>query len=1236
MAGRVRDHDWSSTPLGPVSDWPQSLKTVVGMMLAAPNPMVLLWGREGVLIYNDGYAQFAGDRHPQLLGMGAREAWPEIADFNDENIRRGLAGEAWSLKDQELALDRGRGLEPVWMDLDYGPVPDESGGPAGVMVFVTETTERVLADRARDAALQRLDMALSAGRGVGTWDWDVVADRVYSDERFARLYGVDPTVAREGATIDVFFGGIHPDDRPAVQARIAEVLKTGDLFQMEYRLVQPDGSIRWVIAEGRPLLDASGSAIRFPGVSFDVTDRREAADALADSQTRLEQAMNAADMGAFVWHIAEDRSEADPRMLAMFGLPLDGDLSLATALEKSIHPDDAGPYAAAVTEALDPKGPGRFLYDVRVVWPDRSEHVVRVSGQVQFDGDRPVSMAGTSQDVTEARTQEAALRRSEAQLRFLDTLTTAAQVTTDASEILAIITRLTGRHLGASVVAYADMDADQDGFTIRGDWAAPGATSIVGHYQLADFGALAVQELGAGRPLVINDNTREIAPEEAATFQSIGIAATVCMPLVKEGRLTALMAVHHSTPHVWTDEELTVIREVVTRSWAHVERVRAEAERRESETLYRSLFDTMDEGFCIIEFIDGPHGPLSDYVHVEANDAYTENAGIPDIVGKRLREIVGDEAESWLKTYKDVLETGRPIRFEQELEATGRWLNLSAFRIDPPERKQVAVLFQDLTARKRAERDLLALNTTLESRVAEAVADKKLFADIIESADAFVQVVDLESRWLAINEASANEFERIFGVRPRIGQKMSDALSHLPEQAEAVDAIWTRALREAPFIEVQEFGDPGRDRRFYEMRYYPLLDPTGEQLGAYQIVYDVTERLAEQQRLKEAQEALRQSQKMEAVGQLTGGIAHDFNNLLAGISGSLELLGKRLSEGRLNGMERYIDAAQGSAQRAASLTQRLLAFSRRQTLDPKPTDVNRLINGMEDLIRRSVGPDVDVEVVGAGGLWATKIDQSQLENALLNLCINARDAMAPGGGRLTIETSNKWLDDRAAKTRELPPGQYVSLCVTDTGTGMPPEVQAQAFDPFFTTKPLGQGTGLGLSMIHGFVRQSGGQVRIYSEMGKGTTMCLYLPRYTGDVEGDEDGGLTPVAEGGHGETVLVIDDEETVRMLVAEVLGDAGYNVIEAPDGPSGLEILRSDRRIDLLISDVGLPGGMNGRQVADAARVSRPDLKVLFITGYAENAAVGNGLLAPGMEVLTKPFVMGDLAAKVHDMIEG
>ncbi len=392
----------------------------------------------------------------------------------------------------------------------------------------------------------------------------------------------------------------------------------------------------------------------------------------------------------------------------------------------------------------------------------------------------------------------------------------------------------------------------------------------------------------------------------------------------------------------------------------------------------------------------------------------------------------------------------------------------------------------------------------------------------------------------------------------------------------------------------------------------------------------VTERTAE---LTEAHEALRQSQKMEAVGQLTGGIAHDFNNLLTGISGSLELIERRLTQGRMDGVERFISSAQTSAQRAAALTQRLLAFSRRQTLDPKPTDVNRLVKGMEDLIRRTVGPAIKVEAIGASDLWVTKVDPTQLESALLNLAINARDAM-PNGGRLTVETANKRLDAVAGRDHDLPAGHYVSVCVTDSGAGIPKDILARIFDPFFTTKPIGQGTGLGLSMVHGFVRQSGGQVRAYSEPAHGTTMCLYLPRYMGDVADDDVGRPEVITPAGMGETVLVIDDEPTVRMLIVEVLREAGYAAVEAEDGPSGLAILQSGAKVDLLITDVGLPGGLNGRQVADAARLLRPNLRTLFVTGYAENAAVGNGLLDTGMEVITKPFAMTELANKIANML--
>jgi PAS domain S-box-containing protein len=415
-----------------------------------------------------------------------------------------------------------------------------------------------------------------------------------------------------------------------------------------------------------------------------------------------------------------------------------------------------------------------------------------------------------------------------------------------------------------------------------------------------------------------------------------------------------------------------------------------------------------------------------------------------------------------------------------------------------------------------------------------------------------------------------------------------------------------------------------------------IRDDDGVLIGFAKITRDLTERREAQLLLEQSREQLFQSQKMEAVGQMTGGLAHDFNNLLTGITGSLELIRTRLAQGRVNELERFITAALGAAFRAANLTHRLLAFARRQTLDPKPTDANKLIVSMSDLIERTIGPAVKLETVSGVGLWPTFCDANQLENAILNLCINGRDAM-PDGGRLTIETTNAWIDPETASRRDMQPGQYVVICITDTGTGMTPEVVARAFDPFFTTKPIGQGTGLGLSMIYGFARQSGGQVRIYSEVGAGTTVRLYLPRYRGDAEDDAAepaSAETPRAESG--ETVLIVDDEPSVRMLVTETLDELGYGVIEAADGVSGLKLLQSDIRIDLLITDVGLPGGMNGRQVADAARLSRPNLKVLFITGYAENAAIGNGQLEPGMHVLTKPFNLDKLAARVKAIIDG
>lgn len=387
--------------------------------------------------------------------------------------------------------------------------------------------------------------------------------------------------------------------------------------------------------------------------------------------------------------------------------------------------------------------------------------------------------------------------------------------------------------------------------------------------------------------------------------------------------------------------------------------------------------------------------------------------------------------------------------------------------------------------------------------------------------------------------------------------------------------------------------------------------------------------------LRITEEALRQSQKMEAVGQLTGGLAHDFNNLLMGVSGNMELLQSRVKQGRFAELDRYIGSALEGSRRAASLTHRLLAFSRRQTLDPKATDVDQLIAGMDELIRRTVGPAIDMQVRPTQGLWSTMVDPHQLENSLLNLCINAKDAM-PDGGQLLIETGNRYLDSPTAAKHELTAGRYVELTVSDTGTGMTKEVMGRAFDPFFTTKPIGMGTGLGLSMIYGFARQSGGGVSIFSETGKGAKLSILLPMFEGQAEPVLHDCAIPVpSQNAGGETVMVVDDEPTVRLLITEVLEDLGYLVLQADRGSAALEILQSKAAIDLLVTDVGLPGGMNGRQVADAARAVRPDLKILFVTGYAENAALAHDTLEPGMYVLPKPFSIAALTGRVTELLD-
>ncbi|MGY2290992.1 ATP-binding protein [Pseudomonas sp. SDO528_S397] len=422
-------------------------------------------------------------------------------------------------------------------------------------------------------------------------------------------------------------------------------------------------------------------------------------------------------------------------------------------------------------------------------------------------------------------------------------------------------------------------------------------------------------------------------------------------------------------------------------------------------------------------------------------------------------------------------------------------------------------------------------------------------------------------------------------------------------------------------------------RRQYDARDR-LIDLSQSELRLQRTLETLEQKVEERTaQLRHNEDALRQSQKMEAVGQLTGGIAHDFNNMLTGIIGSLELMRRRLARGRLEDIEDLIDLGVTSANRAAGLTHRLLAFSRRQSLDAKPVSINALATAMRELLQRSLNESIDLDMRLAESLWTAEVDPNQLESALLNLVLNARDAM-PNGGRLVVETANRTLDSVFnAAYGALSPGDYVELSISDNGCGIPDSVISRVFDPFFTTKPIGQGTGLGLSMIYGFARQSKGHVTIHSEVNKGTTVSLFLPRFLGEAKTEEavNPALLPVALAG--ETVLIVEDDPAVRLLVSAVLGELGYGFVEASDANAAVPIIESDQRIDLLISDVGLPG-MNGRQLAEIGRQIRPGLKVLFITGYAEHAASRAGFLDPGMQMIAKPFTFDLLTATVREMI--
>ena len=625
----------------------------------------------------------------------------------------------------------------------------------------------------------------------------------------------------------------------------------------------------------------------------------------------------------------------------------------------------------------------------------------------------------------------------------------------------------------------------------------------------------------------------------------------------------------------------------------------------ESEQHYRTLFEQMDEGYCVIEFVDGPQGPLSDYVHVEANRAYAQHAGIEHVVGQRVRAMIGDEAQGWIDLYGSVLRTGRPIRFERELVATGRYLELAAFRIEPPERRQVAVLFQDITARRDVEHLLHSKTADLEAEVVAQRRDR----DRVWTLSPVLKVVALpDGRIEAVNPS----WSRALGWSPEetVGRSVPEFFA--PEEREtAAYALERLSAGNSTDLELSCQTRDGGARRVL----WTFVPADGLLYGFGR---DITE-----QRL--AEDALRQSQKLEAVGQLTGGVAHDFNNLLTIIRSSVEFL--RRPDLAPERKRRYLDAVSDTVDRAAKLTGQLLAFARRQALKPETFDVGERLRSICEMLDSVTGARIRVVTDLPGEPCYVRADASQFETALVNMAVNARDAM-DGEGRLTLH-----LDGGAP----MPPirghagarGPFVAVSVTDTGSGIASADLGRIFEPFFTTKEVGKGTGLGLSQVIGFAKQSGGDVDVRSRAGEGTTFTLFLPQVSAPAESPAPASPSPETGAAARLTILVVEDNVEVGRFCTQILEELGHRPVWAENAEAALaELERSQVPFDAVFSDVVMPG-MGGIALARLLRERDPGLPVVLTSGYSHVLAQDD---THGFELLRKPYSAAELARVLQE----
>lgn len=1265
----VSAFDWSKTPLGPLERWPQSLRTAVNLVLDSRHPMWMSWGPRATFLYNDAYVQVLGPaKHPWALGRPAEEVWAEIWDvcgpLADKVFRH---GEASFVDDVQLFMSRGDFLEETYYSFSYSPIRDETGRVAGLFCPSAETTHKVLNAR-RLRTLSELAAKALVERSVETACASAIDTlaRNPEDVPFALLYWIDPVHRR--AVLNRSSGVTNADAECAppildlgTDSGLWPVREVVETCQPHSLRIEPCESLPLGPA-ARPIVEAvlvpvmSGlqdqpTAVLIGGVNptrrLDEEYRTFFNLIASHVATAIHNARAVEEERERLQRLAElDRAKTTffSNVSHEFRTPL---TLMMGPLEDALADSDA-PLPVAQKERLQAahRNSLRLLRLVNTLLDFSRIEAGRTKAKF-----RPTDLAMLTAEL--ASTFRSALARASLRL------------TVDCPAVSEPV--FVDREMWEKIVLNLLSNAFK--FTFEGGVDV----SLRATPQGAE---LKVQDTGVGIPPEqlpkLFERFHRIEGQKSRTHEGSGIGLALILELVRlhhgniqaDSRLnegtTFTVTLPFGSQHLPPDQIYDASHDSVRdgeRSQAFVQ---------------EALTWLSDEALGIQEY----HGvsAVDDLAQVEGSRLLLadDNADMRQYVSRLLSKHLHVEAVADGAAALDAIRAHRPDLVLTDVmmpELDGFGL-LKAIREDAELRDLPVIMLsarageeariegldagaddylikpfsaRELTARVHA--NLKLANVRRESMAALAESEQR-FRNMAENSPVMMWITDADGQGIYLNR-SWYDFT---------GQT----------EAEALGLGWTKAVHpddrdSAARTFMESSGEHKGFRIEYRLRRHdgeyrwaidaasPRFDGAGEFLGYIGSVIDITERKQAEETLLnlnetlkqrveaeieargDAEKALRQAQKMESLGQLTGGIAHDFNNMLNVVIGNLDMLLRRLARGDAN-VQRFASFALDGATRAAQLTERLLAFARQQPLRPEPITANKLVAGMSDLLHRTLGETIRTETVLAGGLWKIHSDVNQLESAILNLAVNARDAM-PEGGKLTVETANAHLDDiYAAQHAGVPQGQYVMIAVTDTGCGMSSDTIQKAFDPFFTTKSVGKGTGLGLSQVHGFVHQSGGYVKIYSEIGQGTTVKIYLPRFYG---GSED-ALPPFrfipTLSGVGTTILVVEDEESVRNVSVEALKELGYTVLEANGAAMALGLLDQHPEISLMFTDVVMPE-VNGRMLADEARQRRPNLKVLFTTGYTRNAIVHNGVLDPGVHLIGKPFNLEQLARKLAEI---